>query len=122
MNKDLLTALANDEPIRAVYNRLAAILDEAWQKEKHKLHEEAELCDKIRTALHEPEDSAIYKWAAAYLEEAKKQEQSKNQEQRDYEERRREIEKEYLELKEKELQEMRRQELRNRNQRYQGVR
>lgn len=106
MNKDLLAALAHDQPIRAVYNRLEAVLDEEWQREKQRLREEAELCDKIRTALHEPKDSVMYKWAAAYLEEAKKQEQNKSQEQREYEQRRREIETEYFKLREKELEEL----------------
>ena len=107
MHRDFLTALWNSEPVQKVYDRLAAEADEAWHKEKAALWRDMKICEDINAALHESVDSVPYKWAMAYMEEAKKREQEKTPAQRNYEKHRREIEAEYLDLKEKEIEELR---------------
>lgn len=109
MHKDFLTAIARNEPLNVVYNRLMEVESKMFDQRRAKLYRDYETADKILRALHEPFESTPWSWAQAYMREAEAAEKKKGDEQLRHEEERRQIEAEYLKEKEKEIEYMRNQ-------------
>lgn len=109
MHQDFLTAIARNESLSEVYERLMKIESKAYDQRRGKLYRDYETADKVLRALHEHIDSDPFKWAQAYMREAEAAEKKKGDEQLRHEEERRQIEAEYLEEKKREIEYMRKQ-------------
>lgn len=109
MHQDFLTAIARNESLSEVYERLVKVESKAYDQRRAKLYRDYETADKVLIALHEPYGSAPFTWAQAFRKEAEEAELKKDDEQLQREEERRQIEAEYLEEKKKEIEYMRKQ-------------
>ena len=109
MHQDFLTAIARNESLSEVYERLVKIENKAYDQRRAKLYRDYEIADKVLLALHEPFGSAPWAWAQAFRKEAEEAESKKGDDQLRREEERRQIEAEYLEEKKKEIEYMRNQ-------------
>ena len=103
MHKDFLEAIYHNHSLKAVYDRLEHEQRARHEMESGRLYREYDTAMKILLALHEPGDSAPFKWAQAYMAEAEKAEASKDQATKEWEAKRRELEAEYLRLKQEEV-------------------
>lgn len=109
MHQDFLTAIAKNESLSAVYDRLIEVERKAYEQRRAKLYYDYETAGKVLRALHEPFGSAPFNWAQAFRKEAEEEETKKGDEQLRYEAERRQIEADYLAEKQREIDDMRKQ-------------
>ena len=109
MYEDFITAIWKNEKLNTVYNRLIDEINAFHEEERAKINKDYEMAKNILYALHEPTDSAAFKWAFAFIQDAKNAEKRKSKDRKDFEARRREIETELEKQKEADLEERRRQ-------------
>ena len=109
MYEDFITAIWKNENLRTVYDRLIDEVNRFHEEERTKINRDYQMAQNVLYSLHEPTDSAAYKWALAFIGDAKSAEKRKSQDRKAFEARRREIEAELEKQKEAELEERRRQ-------------
>ena len=88
--------LKDDEPVKAVENRLLEKnqLDFEWRKSE--IQQQAALCAELLQSLQAPQDTARYQFASLYLKEAESLESCKDTARQEHEKRRAALEAEYF--------------------------